>query len=47
MCQEVKELIAQARLEDAFNDAMIVVETEHPSAAGIIEVWKDGQQSNL
>jgi GR25 family glycosyltransferase involved in LPS biosynthesis len=33
--------------EDAFNDAMIVVLTENPSASEIIEVWKDGQKLNL
>ncbi|MEZ4960421.1 MAG: COR domain-containing protein [Saprospiraceae bacterium] len=33
--------------EKAFNDAMIVVETENPSAAGIIEVWKDGKKLDL
>jgi hypothetical protein len=33
--------------EDAYNDAMFVVLSEHPSAAPIIEVWKDGQKLDL
>jgi len=33
--------------EAAFNDAMIVVETQNPSAAGIIEVWKDGKKLEI
>jgi|GEM_PF-3127956 len=33
--------------EAAFNDAMTVIETKHPTAASIIEVWKDGQQIAL
>ena len=31
-------------IQDAFNDAMITIETQHPSAAEIIEVWKDGEK---
>ncbi|MCB9267770.1 MAG: leucine-rich repeat domain-containing protein [Lewinellaceae bacterium] len=33
--------------EEAFNDAMIVVETNNPEAADIIEVWRDGKKLNL
>jgi hypothetical protein len=33
--------------EDAFNDAMIVVLTQNPSASDIIEVWKDGKKLDL
>lgn len=31
-------------LPDAFNDAMITIETENSEAADIIEVWKDGER---
>lgn len=33
--------------EAAFNDAMFVVLSEHPSAAPVIEVWKDGEKQDL
>lgn len=33
--------------EEAYNDAMITVLSEHPSAAPIIEVWKDGEKQDL
>lgn len=38
---------AGKNFEAAFNDAMIVVLTENPSAAAIIEVWKDGQKLEI
>ncbi len=34
-------------LEEAFNDAMIVVLAENPNAADVIEVWKDGKKLDL
>ncbi len=33
--------------EAAFDDAMTVVLTQNPSAADIIEVWKDGKKLDL
>ena len=33
--------------EEAYNDAMIMVLTEHPRNAPVIEVWKDGEQLHL
>ncbi|PID58769.1 hypothetical protein CSB45_01865 [candidate division KSB3 bacterium] len=33
--------------EAAYNDAMIVLETEHPHAADVVEVWKNGEQLEL
>lgn len=33
--------------EEAFNDGMIMVLTEHPNSATIVEVWKDGEQLHL
>lgn len=33
--------------EDAYNDAMILVLTEYPRNAPVIEVWKDGQKLDL
>lgn len=33
--------------EEAYNDAMIMVLTEHSRSAPVIEVWKDGQKLEL
>ncbi len=33
--------------EEAYNDAMIMVLTEHSRSAAVIEVWKDGQKLDL
>lgn len=34
-------------VEEAYNDAMIAVLTNNTSAAGIIEIWKDGEKLDL
>lgn len=34
-------------LEAAYNDAMIVLETENPHYAEVVEVWKNGEQLDL
>lgn len=34
-------------IEEAYNDAMIAVLTNNPGAAGIIEIWKDGEKLDL
>lgn len=34
-------------IEAAYNDAMIVLETENPDYAEVVEVWKNGKKLNL
>jgi hypothetical protein len=33
--------------EDAFDDAMVIIETQSPKYADRVEVWKDGEQLDL